>query len=66
MSAANDGAGVDSKMAAIAKSLIFISVLAVLPITVISFSVSVMNSTPPVEGINRQSHATPDSLLFAG
>ena len=59
MSAANDGADADSKIAAIAKSLIFMTVLVVLLVTVISFPASAPNSTPPVDGLNRQPASLP-------
>jgi hypothetical protein len=51
MSAANDGADADSKIAAVARRLIFITVLAVPPVTVISFPASAPKSTPPVFGL---------------
>jgi len=50
--AANDGADADSKIAAVAKSLIFITVLVVLLIAIISFPVSVRNATPAAGSFN--------------
>jgi hypothetical protein len=51
MSAANDGANADSKIAAIARRLIFMAVLVVLLVTIISFPASAPNSTPPVDSL---------------
>jgi hypothetical protein len=61
MSAANDGANADSKIAAIARRLIFMAVLVVLLVTIISFPASAPNSTPPVDSLTRQ-----PPPLFAG
>jgi hypothetical protein len=66
MSAANDGADADSRIAAVARRLIFITVLMVRPVTGISSATSVPNSTPPVDGFNRQPHSARISpALFA-
>jgi hypothetical protein len=54
MSAANDGADADNKIAAITGRLIFMTVLVVLLITIISFPASVANSVPPVDGFPRR------------
>ena len=56
MSAANVGANADSKMAAIARRLIFMAVLVVLLVTIISFPASAPNSTPPVDSLTRLPH----------
>jgi hypothetical protein len=61
MSAANDGANADSRIAAVARRLIFITVLMVRPVTGTSSAASVPNSTPPVDGFNRQPHSAPIS-----
>src|ERR1700679_3127766 len=61
MSAANDGADADSRIAAVATRLIFITVLMVGRVTGISSVASVPNSTPPVDGFNRQPHPAPIS-----
>ena len=66
MSAANDGADADSRIAAVARRLIFITVLMVRPVTGTSSAASVPNSTPPVDGFNRQPHPAPISpAMFA-
>jgi hypothetical protein len=64
MPAANDGAEADSKIAAVAKSPIFITVLVVLLIVIISFPVSARNTTPAAGGFNR--HVNHRHALFTG
>ncbi len=56
MSAANDGADAASRIAAVARRLIFIAVLVVLPAVA---SGPAPNSTPPAGSFHHQPHLTP-------